>query len=330
VNPEHAAQYWFDEVRLQLLGEGHIHDTYLAATGAGEFVLQRINTVVFTDPELVMAQTQRLLTQWQQQQNYAVPMLRRSKSGAPGEWVDGEYWRAWEYLGDTVVVDPIESVDQALGAGRAFAAFQASLAELPGPSFRDPIEGFLQLRHYLHEYDKHSHAAPSGLRALVQSHRHLADQFAERNAHIHGDCKINNLLFDAMGEKVVAVIDFDTAMYGHWAWDFGDLVRSVCFSRGAADVEYFAACLAGFAERQRQTNVADSVAAPGYVALMLGVRFLTDHLNNDQYFRVARHGENLVRAEEQFALFEAFEGLCDELGDAAAEVCSRGSGSGSG
>jgi len=322
MNPQRAGQHWFDDVQLDRLGAGHIHDTYLAVTGGEEFVLQRINSVVFTDPGLVMAQTHRLLAQWRQQSIYAAPELIASKRGALGEWVDGEYWRVWGFLADTIVVDPIESIAQARAAGRAFAELQASLAQMQGPTFRDPIEGFLQLDHYLQDYDNLAGAAPAGLRALVQAHRHLAVQFAQRNAHIHGDCKINNLLFDPVGEHVVAVIDFDTAMYGHWAWDFGDLVRSVCFSRGRVDVEYFAACLTGFAEHQPLTSAAESVAAPGYVALMLGVRFLSDHLNNDRYFRVARHGENLTRAEEQFALFESFEGLRGELVDAAAEVCA--------
>ena len=127
-------------------------------------------------------------------------------------------------------------------------------------------------------------------------------------------------MFDQRGEKVVAVIDFDTAMYGHWAWDLGDLVRSVCFSRGAADADYFAACVQGFVNHQPLCNVDEAVAAPGYVALMLGIRFLTDHLTGDHYFRVESHGENLHRAKEQFELFDSFNRQRSILVEAANDV----------
>lgn len=299
-----AAALWFDEFELAPLGAGHIHDTYLMSAGDADWVLQRVNQAVFNDPELVMAQTQRLLARWQSQDRYTVPELAANKQNELGAWLDGEYWRVWKFVDNTMVVDPLRSPAQARAAGHAFAALQSSLADLPGEPFDDTIEGFLQLNYYLQAYDDVAGAAPAALQRLVERHRDLAGLLAARNAHIHGDCKINNLLFDASGARVVAVIDFDTAMYGHWAWDFGDLVRSVSHSRGGLDLDYFGACLQGFAEHQPLANVPDAVAAPGYVALMLGVRFLTDHLQGDVYFRVAEHGENLRRAEAQFQLFE--------------------------
>ena len=130
---------------------------------------------------------------------------------------------------------------------------------------------------------------------------------------IHGDCKINNLLFDRLGASVLSVIDLDNNMVGHWVWDFGDLVRSVAFSQGGFDRLDYQACLEGFlqgrGEKFSEDNslVENLVEAPGFLAFMLGLRFLTDHLSGDRYFKVASHGDNLQRAIEQFELFAQFQ-----------------------
>ena len=322
MSAEAAAQRWFEEAVLAPLGAGHIHDTYLVSHPHAEtqYVLQRVNQSVFADPQLVLDQTHRLLAQWRQQDVYVVPEFEISKSGKTMEQIGHDCWRLWRYIVDTTVVDPIENLGQARAAGAAFAALQSSLIDLPGPPLQETIPGFLQLEHYLQAYDTVAGGAPPDLDKLVQTHRGLARQLSRRNAHIHGDCKVNNLLFDQQRKNVVAIIDFDTAMYGHWAWDFGDLVRSVCFSWGTADAGYFAACLQGFAAHQRQCRADEAVAAPSYVSLMLGVRFLTDHLSGDRYFRVAQRGENLLRAREQFELFESFEAKQTQLFEAANEV----------
>ncbi|XOV84131.1 MAG: phosphotransferase enzyme family protein [bacterium] len=303
---DEVARHWFDEVHVERLGVGHIHDTYLVTAHGVRYVLQRVNQSVFTEPELVMQQTRRVLAVWSQQTRYKVPELVASKAGLDGCWVDGQYYRVWRYIEQTRIVEPLEERRQAFAAGAAFGALQAQLAQLPDPRLEATIAGFLQLDHYLQSYDEVASEAPRHLQALVDRHRDLYADLQEANTTIHGDCKINNLLFDEQGVAVVAIIDFDTAMFGHWAWDFGDLVRSVCFSAKRTSPEFFAACLQGFAPHQQRTDVASAVAAPCYVTLMLGIRFLTDHLRGDAYFRVSYPGENLQRAQEQFDLFASF------------------------
>ena len=149
---------------------------------------------------------------------------------------------------------------------------------------------------------------------------HLQNQesgFSEFNAHVHADCKVNNLLFNAQGTRVAAVIDLDTTMYGHWAWDFGDLMRSIAFSRGRADlVDYENAAegfLLGLQKPVTEQTVQDMVQVPGHIAGMLGLRFLTDHLVGDVYFRVSEAGQNLQRAREQFALMEQFNDMAQAM-----------------
>ncbi len=328
MSASHAVTFWLEGAQLSPLGAGHIHDTYLVRHATGQFVLQRMNQAVFVDPLQVMAQTERVLKQWRMQTRYRVPELippqqNLSAANTLGVFVDGEYWRLWRYLADTEVVDPIENQQQVTSAGTAFACCQACLAELPGPQLADTIEGFLQLNFYLQEFEAVAQAAPTRLRQLVDKHSHLAQRLGERNAYIHGDCKVNNVLFNRSRREVAAVIDFDTVMYGHWAWDFGDLVRSVCFSKADVRVQDFAAALQGYAALQGLANVRDSVAAPAYVALMLAIRFLTDHLRGDEYFKVAQRGENLVRAEQQFELLLQFVQRTDEFEKAANSIFAQ-------
>ena len=319
---------WLTPEDVRPLGAGHIHDTYLVRGhlpehAPADFVLQRVNEVVFQNAPLLMAQTERVLAHWSTQSRYRVPELCRTLDGASYASHDG-VWRLWRYLDHTRVIDPVENLQQAEAVGRAFGAFQAHMRDLPGARLADTIPGFLQLDHYLELFDPLAAQAPRAERGLIEANRHLAAALAERNAYIHGDCKINNLLFAADSERVDAVIDFDTVMYGHWAWDLGDLVRSVCFSGGSVRVEDFAACLRGFAAAQPAAKPEPAVLAPGYVALMLGVRFLTDHLSGNRYFRVDSPGENLRRAQEQLALFAEFKRLERQLQEAAEALLHSG------
>ena len=301
---ERASAAWFDKGQLSPLGDGHIHDTYLVRTPADRYVLQRVNEYVFRDSDLVMRQTQALLSCWQRQDTYVVPGLVEARNGSLTVRSEGSLWRVWRYVqGKTI--DPLQETMQIEAVARAFAHFQRCLEQLPSP-FEDTIEGFFNLDFYLGEFARVEGEAPRHLKRLIDVNTHLAARLNERHCHIHGDCKVNNVLFDHQGLDVVAVIDFDTAMYGHWAWDFGDLVRSVCFSGGGYDPLKFLACVRGFAGTQARVTPEQAALAPAYVAMMLGVRFLTDHLKGDLYFKVARHGDNLVRAEAQFELLEAF------------------------
>lgn len=319
---ERAIESWFDRARLQRLGRGHIHDTYSVQAQAGRFVLQRVNCGVFKDPLQLTAQIQRVLRHWSAQADYRVPMLCPTKDGFFCPLVDGHYWRLWSYIEPSVVVDPIENVAQAERAGIAFAKFQVCLSSLTGPQLQPAIPDFFQLQQYLAAYDAVSVRSPGDLNGLINFHRERFHRLESVNTPIHGDCKIDNILFNAQRTEVMAIIDFDTVMYGHWAWDFGDLMRSIYFSRAGIDAEIFWACLKGFARVQTKVNVSDAVAAPGFVAFMLGVRFLTDHISGDQYFKVDQRGDNLLRAREQFELFASLQAHREIL-LAAAEAALR-------
>ena len=218
----------------------------------------------------------------------------------------------------------------AQAAGRAFASYQRLLAEMQGeasaPLIKPVIANFHELAHYLsalRSADAAAAATTNAARASasrklfaeLQSRTETYESVTQARADlIHGDCKIDNLLFDPQQTNVVAVLDLDTTMVGQWWWDFGDLVRSVAQSAsGEVDQVRFDAVAAGFfavrsaATAPDEAELSLALLAPAFMTYMLCVRFLTDHLAGDEYFLVEKRGDNLERAQGQFRLLQNLE-----------------------
>lgn len=335
-----ASQAWFDAATVEPLGNGHIHQTFLI-TNMGEatarYVLQRINPHVYRDIDLLQNQTLGLLRQLTVSsgfvERYQVPELVLTKAGGSvavtGHQNSDLVWRLWRYIDNSLVCDPPTNREQIWQAASAFGAYQRALSELTADHFADTIPGFLDMPNYLAHFDEVLAAAIPAEREqaaewinVVKVNRQWPIELQQRNGLIHGDCKIDNLLFDQSGEHVLAVIDLDNTMRGHWAWDFGDLVRSVTFSRGGFDALDYRACAEGFIAG-RGSEILEAkplVEAPAYLAFMLGLRFLTDHIAGDRYFLVPEHGENLRRAAQQFNLYQQFKSHRPVMADVVAQL----------
>ena len=305
---------WFEARRISPLGEGLVNDTLLVEADRGRFVLQRVNAAVFPDPWGIVEKVGRVVAFLERRAPGRVPRLEPTRDGTWG-WRDeaGGVWRLWHYVEHARTLQSLENVAQARAAGQAFGELQSLLRALDS-DVPDPIPGFLQLDHYLEELDAALQAAANLTAdvdrwvAVVDQRRDLAAVFVARDRLIHGDCKVNNLLFRADEDAVARILDLDTVMWGHWAWDFGDLVRSAAADGGEFSPQRFLALVEGFLPAAGIEADPDSLLlAPRYVALMLGVRFLTDHLRGDRYFRVTARGDNLQRAEEQFQLLQRME-----------------------
>ena len=316
---------WFDQVSLSPLGNGHIHHTFLLASSQhhSHFVLQRVSENVFPNPYLVQRQTQRitdhLLKNEEFSKRYRVPKLQPCKNGEFHYVAQSGFWRVWQYLDNTQVVESFEVPTQIALTARAFADYQRVLADLPGEPLVETIEGFLQLDFYLQNFSLVAENLPRDLENSVARLRKRDLGFSEFNAHVHADCKVNNLLFNVQATRVAAVIDLDTTMYGHWAWDFGDLVRSIAFSRGRVDLYDYQKAAEGFLQGLQkpvtEQTVQEMAKVPGHIAGMLGLRFLTDHLMGDVYFRISESGQNLQRAREQFVLMRQFDDNYEHMKD---------------
>jgi len=308
---------WFDEQPAATpLGEGHINDTLLVTAPSQRFVLQRINRAVFRDPSVVTENLDRIRAHLRTRAPGLIPELVLTRDGASAH-VDktGNWWRLWRFVEGARSMSATTDPAIAAAAGAAFGRFQKLLSDLEEPPLPPTIPGFLELPAYLAEFDKVAGSDPDTAvdLAFIDTQRPLAEKYLQVTGYIHGDCKLNNLLFHSERPEVVSVLDLDTVMLGHWAWDFGDLVRSLFMGTtfmGATDrsdlerlAALFEAVVRGFvSESEQSPGVAELVVAPRYVAFMLGVRFLTDHLRGDVYFKVNGPGENLQRANEQFDL----------------------------
>ena len=219
----------------------------------------------------------------------------------------------------------LQALPDTLGepAGLAFGGFHAAVADMED-DLEPVIDGFHDLPRYLAALWE---AAPEACPEVDFVAARDAFRFPEVRAVIHGDCKVNNLLFHPEEARVTHLIDLDTAMHGHPAWDFGDLVRSVASGAeeaGAApdvSLETFERVARGFA--RGAGGIADPrafAAAPGHMSFMLGVRFLTDHCTGDRYFRVAYRGQNLERARSQLDAARRFDALEGAFADTLHQV----------
>ncbi len=326
---------WFEAADCRPLGTGHINDTYLVGSVAGSeqksaarFVLQRVNRHVFKDPRIVESNVARVVAHIAARAPGFVPEIIPSRAAQPGfRDSAGEYWRLWRFVENARAYDAVENLAMARAAGAAFGRFQLLLGDLPGAPLEPAIPGFLELAGYLEHYDQvrdnlalssTASAADGSFADFITARRSLASVLATGEDYIHGDCKLNNLLFGGVENTVVCVVDLDTVMRGHWAWDFGDLARSALSNSQLDPISVFSALAEGFLQAGKtRRSVDELVIAPRYVAFMLGVRFLTDHLAGDKYFKVEHHGANLERARVQFELVERFESLDKKLRRAA-------------
>ena len=305
MNPDAVRGHWPETRGLPALPlpGGHVNRTFALGD---RFVLQCINGRVFTNAEGVMRNLAKLI---RHHPGIVAPIPTRS--GSPWATDDaGELWRLFPFVDARNFEELPEALFEAAGA--AFGGFHAAVA-----NFADDLEPVIDGFHHLPGYlDALWQAATGTSPELDYARERPAFRFPSVRAVIHGDCKVNNLMFHATEARVTHLIDLDTAMHGHPAWDFGDLVRSAASGSEEAGAEpnlsvpAFARVARGFAAGAGGIlDPAAFAAAPGHMSFMLGVRFLADHFRGDQYFRVGYQGQNLERARSQLAAARRFDAM---------------------
>ncbi len=318
-------------ISVETLHGGLINATYLVdITGEGKLVLQRVNTAVFTKPELVMSNihkvTEHLKTNAPTARNlHLLPTLDGANFVLDSE---GGLWRAFNYLYDCVGHEQVDTAEQAYQAGSAFGAFLTQLQDLDGSSLSETIPDFHHTPKRLEAFDQARDADK------LQRASQLEDEFSfidrcrpwintlealRTNGELptritHNDTKISNVLFDKDTQKAVCVIDLDTVMPGTVLYDFGDLVRTSVNSASESDsvskvecrLDIFEGLTRGYLETAgaslTKTEIAHLVFSAKLITLELALRFLADYLVGDQYFRVSYDSQNLDRARNQLQL----------------------------
>ena len=320
---------WFGEEHPEHdpFGEGHINGTWVVRAGTGNFVLQRLSSEVFPDPEQVARNLDQLFAAQalDQRFEYLLPQPLPALDGRTLVVIDDtekHYFRLSRMIDQARTLQTVTNVVQARAAGEAFGLFQQMATAIEPESLREVIPGF----HKLEVYSESLAAALAGRTELTIEEATLYAEldarlsrygskrdFVDHSCVIHGDCKVNNLLFAENADDVVAVLDLDTLMVGAWWLDFGDLVRSAAYDRDTYfRPEHYAALAEGFFAGRgeiRPEDIGAALRAPAHVTFMLAIRFFDDHLRGDRYFRVIESGDNLRRAESQFAQLAQLETL---------------------
>ena len=295
---------------------GHINDTYQIEE---RLVLQQINTNVFPDPEVLGRNYQAIRPHVAEQIVEILPNRDRTYISK----ASGGYWRLSMYEKSRTFNEL--NLDLCESAGAAFGSF---LAGFRGKtiSIEEALPGFHDLRGYLHEFDamNKSEDAQEACEFVKAARRRFQPIEGEKQV-IHGDCKVNNLLFHPDNPVALRIIDLDTVMLEHPALDFGDFIRSLVGSEDNTDyVDKVKAGTKGFFDAFpiSKDELATYAQAPAYMAFMLGLRYLIDHCTGNRYFKTKYAGENLQKCLLRFQLAKRFEAFQNRLEAILAE-CLR-------
>jgi thiamine kinase-like enzyme len=314
-----------DQTDVSRYGSGHINDTFKVETASGvRYILQRVNTDIFP-PEMLKENVIRVTEHLKAKGIKSLEVIGYENP-----------WRLYAFLEGYQSVDLVTNPAEAELAAGAFAKFQNDLADLPAPRLGDIIPKFHDTVNRLKLLDEAAAADVKGRKASVAAELAFIDARREEAAKIvtmmangeiperitHNDTKINNVMLAADGTNVV--IDLDTTMPGSALYDFGDMVRTSTaaaaedekdLSKVYSKKEYFEALVKGYLAQAKFLTEAEkaNLAFSGrLITLTIGIRFLTDYLAGDTYFRTAYPEHNLVRCRTQLKMVESMEAQAEE------------------
>ncbi|MFZ5761798.1 MAG: phosphotransferase enzyme family protein [Thermodesulfobacteriota bacterium] len=330
-------------------GNGNVNDTYLVHPAAGRpFILQRLNGAVFADPAAIMHNLRvisRHLTAhcaanqpapcWR----VVVPLATRDGADLYADTAGG-WWRALSYIDNAVAYDTVRNTGHGRQIGLALGLFQRQLADLDPGALHDTLPGFHVTPRYLAAFQAVWAAAPpknstevAYCRAVVERATPRAGVLEAARAEgrireriIHGDPKVANILLDAASGQAVALIDLDTVKPGLPHYDVGDCLRSACNPLGEEaadpmavrfDLDICQAILGGYLDEAHPFLNREEIAlfpeAAWLIAFELGLRFFTDFLAGNVYFKTSQPEQNLHRALVQFRLAESIAAQQDAV-----------------
>ncbi len=329
-------------------GNGHINATYLVKTDEEQYILQRINRHIFQDVPGLMRNVERVtafLAEKDPDPRHSL-CLAPTKDGAAYLETEGEFYRMYVFVRDSICLDAPETDEDFYQSAVAFGSFQRQLADFPAseltetiPHFHDTPNRYRALRAAI-EKDALGRAASCREEiefaltreadAAVMMNLLAAGELPLRVTH--NDTKLNNVMLDAKTRKPLCVIDLDTVMPGLAANDFGDSIRFGA-NTGAEDekdltkislsLARYEAFARGFLEACGKALTPKEIETLPWGAKLMtlecGVRFLTDYLEGDTYFRIHRPEHNLDRARTQFALVADMEKKWTQMCDIVKE-----------
>lgn len=340
-------------IKMEPYGNGHINDTYLLTYAIGRMgcvrvILQRMNRNVFPDPVALMENVvnvtsflhEKILESGGDPYRETLNVIPAIDGKSYYKESEEDYWRSFMFVGDAFCYDTVDRPEDFYQSALAFGRFQCLLADFPVEKLHETIVDFHNTKKRFENFQRVVAADPAGRACHVQKEiQFVLDRKAdacfftdllEKNALpirvTHNDTKLNNIMIDSKTRKGICVIDLDTTMPGLAMFDFGDSIRFGAntgaedekdLSKVSLDMELFEAYTRGFIEGcgGRLTDRELELLPMGakMMTYECGMRFLTDYLENDVYFKTKRPGHNLDRARSQFQLVMDMENKWDEM-----------------
>ena len=329
-------------------GNGHINATYLVKTDEEQYILQRINHHIFQDVPGLMRNVERVtafLAEKDPDPRHSLHLVP-AKDGAAYVEAEGEFYRMYDFVHDSICLDAPETDEDFYQSAVAFGSFQRQLADFPAnelsetiPRFHDTPNRYRALRAAIEKdalgraascQEEIEFALAREADAAVMINLLAAGELPLRVTH--NDTKLNNVMLDAKTRRPLCVIDLDTVMPGLAANDFGDSIRFGA-NTGAEDekdltkislsLARYEAFARGFLEACGKALTPKEIETLPWGAKLMtlecGVRFLTDYLEGDTYFRIHRPEHNLDRTRTQFALVADMEKKWTQMCDIVKE-----------
>lgn len=338
---------------IKPFGNGHINDTFLVLCELengeeNKYILQRINHEIFKDVEKLMENYCNVCNYLKNvvsqnggdvyRETVTVVPTKDKKSFVKDSY--GNYWRAILLIENTITHEVIRSPEDFYKTGKAFGNFQSMLSEYNAESLYESIPNFHNTKERFKTFISAVEVDKVGRRECVEEEINfildrekdtalLLDMLSEGKLPLrvtHNDTKINNVLMDKDTKEGICVIDLDTVMPGLVAYDFGDAIRSGA-TYAAEDekdlenvfvaLELFEAFTKGFIEGGKssltKTEIEMLPMGAKVITLEQGIRFLTDYLNGDTYYKTSYENQNLYRTRTQLKLVADMESKWNDL-----------------
>lgn len=330
-------------VDISPYGNGHINDTYCIRTDEDRlYIMQRINDNVFKKPTDVMTNISAVTGFLQEKlRNQGGNPMREAMTLIPT--LDGapyvsasekDLYRVYVFIDQAVSYDIIESPEIFYNAAKAFGRFQSMLSDFPAEKLKETIPSFHDTYRYYQKFEKAVEEDCVGrcaevaeeiqfVRDRVNDTKIVTEALVRNELPLrvtHNDTKLNNVMFDEATNDALCVIDLDTVMPGSLLFDFGDAIRfgantavedETDISKIAINLELFEAFTKGYLDELKDCMTQKEMELLPFAAKLLtfecGIRFLTDYLVGDTYFKIHKPKHNLDRARNQFALVADME-----------------------
>ena len=341
-------------------GSGHINDSYkitVDAPGSEGYLLQRINHSIFTDVPLLtdnILKVTKHISGKIDSGNAGVPFVGLSLIPTLSNRFfhkdeDGNYWRLYNFIEGSRSYDLVPGPELAYEGGRAFGCFLRLTSNMDAIELGETIRNFHNIETRLEAFRKICSEDPCGRVKENSKEIDFVEMRADemhtilrlgRSGQIplrvtHNDTKFNNILFDS-NDKAICIVDLDTVMPGYVLYDFGDAIRTGAntgdedeadLSKVSINLDLFKAYSMGFLETAgeslTETEKSKLAFSARYMTYLIGLRFFTDYLGGDTYYKTHFPGHNLQRARAQFRLLESMEENAAAMDAIISDLCKK-------